>query len=132
MSSLYLSVSNTLIEILTTADILSSGAPNPQLLESWRLVYINYLSISYYTIIHLVFSGTFDLTSLKAEICLGWYATGGVWQMLTRKINHKVLVWKWICNPMQAIKTGGKNMIQYPEEILLIQAVQVVKFSYSF
>ena len=33
---------------------------------------------------------------------------------------------------MQAIKTGGKNMIQYPEEILLIQAVQVVKFSYSF
>lgn len=132
MSSLYLSVSDTLTEILTTADILSSGAPNPQLLESWRLVYINYLSISYHTIIHLVFSGTFDLTSLKAEICLGWYATGGVWQMLTRKINHKVLVWKWICNPMQAIKTGGKNMIQYPEETLFIQAVQVVKFSYSF
>lgn len=114
MSSLYLSVSDTLTEILTTADILSSGAPNPQLLESWRLVYINYLSISYHTIIHLVFPGTFDLTSLKVDICLGQYATGGVWQMLTRKINHKVLVWKWICNPMQAIKTGEKKYDSAP------------------
>ena len=34
MSSLYLSVSDILTEILTTADMLSSGAPNPQLLES--------------------------------------------------------------------------------------------------
>lgn len=132
MSSLYLSVSDILTEILTTTDMLSSGAPNPQLLESWRLVYINYLSISYHTIIYLIFSGTFDLMSLKVEICLGQYATGGVWQMLTRKINHKVLVLKWICNPMQAIKTGKKNLIQYPGEKVLIQAVQVVKFSYSF
>lgn len=107
-------------------------SPKSSTLESWRYVYINYLSISYHTIIHLVFSGTFDLMSLKVKICLGQYATGGVWQMLARKINHKVLVWKWICNPMQAIKTGKKNLIQYPEEKLFIQAVQVVKFSYSF
>lgn len=43
--------------------------------------------MSYHTIIHLVFPGTFDLMSLKVEICFGQYAAMGVLANVSKKNN---------------------------------------------
>lgn len=46
---------------------------------------MNYFFISQQTIIHLVFSGTSDLMSLKVEICFGQNATVGVLENVNKK-----------------------------------------------
>lgn len=43
--------------------------------------------MSYHTIIHLVFPGTFDLMSVKVEICFGQYAAVGVLANVSKKNN---------------------------------------------
>lgn len=62
---------------------------NPQPLKSQKLFDINCFSMSYHTIIQLEFPGTFDLMSLKVEICFGQYAVMGILTIVSKKNNSQ-------------------------------------------